>query len=82
MTRKVDALGRIVLPAELRNSMGIGEKDGLVISVQDNDKIVLQKYENKRSCALTGRTDHLFEYMGQYVCLDAIKDLAKLAGII
>ena len=44
IVRKVDELGRIVLPIELRRTLNINEKDSLEIFV-DNDKIVLQKYE-------------------------------------
>ena len=44
IVRKVDELGRIVLPIELRRTLHINEKDSLEIFV-DHDKIVLQKYE-------------------------------------
>ena len=42
IVRKVDELGRIVLPAELRRTLGIGEKDALEISVEGS-AIVLRK---------------------------------------
>lgn len=42
MTRKVDELGRVVLPIELRRTLGIVEKDPIEIFV-DGDKIILQK---------------------------------------
>lgn len=41
--RKVDELGRVVIPIELRRTLGIEEKDALEIYV-DGDKIVLKKY--------------------------------------
>ena len=44
IVRKVDELGRIVLPMELRRSLGIAEKDALEIYV-DAEKIILKKYE-------------------------------------
>ncbi|MDD3364485.1 MAG: AbrB/MazE/SpoVT family DNA-binding domain-containing protein [Syntrophomonas sp.] len=44
VVRKIDDLGRIVLPIELRRTMGINEKDALGIYV-DGDKIILKKYE-------------------------------------
>ena len=44
VVRKVDELGRIVIPIELRRTMGIEEKDALEIYV-DNEKIILKKYE-------------------------------------
>lgn len=43
IVRKVDELGRIVLPKELRNTLEIKEKDPLEIFV-DEDKIILRKY--------------------------------------
>lgn len=43
VVRKVDELGRLVLPIELRRSLGINDKDPLEIYVED-DKIVLKKY--------------------------------------
>ena len=43
VVRKIDELGRIVLPIELRRSLGIGEKDPVEIYVEE-DKIILKKY--------------------------------------
>lgn len=53
MTRKVDELGRVVLPIELRRTLGIAEKDPLEIFVED-EKIVLKKYESHHACMITG----------------------------
>ncbi|AVK84024.1 hypothetical protein C3943_10780 [Lysinibacillus sp. B2A1] len=44
IVRKVDDLGRVVLPKELRRTLGIEEKDALEIYI-DNDKIILKKYQ-------------------------------------
>ncbi|HBP64863.1 MAG TPA: AbrB family transcriptional regulator, partial [Desulfosporosinus sp.] len=44
IVRKVDELGRIVLPMELRRTLGIAEKDAMEIYV-DQEKIILKKYE-------------------------------------
>ncbi|WP_306008844.1 AbrB/MazE/SpoVT family DNA-binding domain-containing protein [Bacillus sp. MMSF_3353] len=52
VTRKVDELGRIVIPKELRNTLGIKEKSPLEIFVEGED-IVLQKYQPGGVCALT-----------------------------
>ncbi|HLR08597.1 MAG TPA: AbrB/MazE/SpoVT family DNA-binding domain-containing protein [Bacillota bacterium] len=51
--RKVDELGRVVIPIELRRSLGIRIKDAMEIYV-DNDKIVLKKYEPNMACQITG----------------------------
>ncbi|CAI8710032.1 transition state regulatory protein AbrB [Bacillus cereus VDM021] len=51
--RKVDELGRIVIPMELRQTLGIVEKDPIEIFV-DDEKIVLQKYKLSGACVITG----------------------------
>lgn len=53
IVRKTDHLGRIVLPKELRNSLGIDPKDPLEIFT-DNEKIVLRKFKAEKACAVTG----------------------------
>ncbi|HDR7848895.1 TPA: AbrB/MazE/SpoVT family DNA-binding domain-containing protein [Bacillus toyonensis] len=53
VTRKVDDLGRVVIPKELRNTLGIKEKAPLEIFVE-GEEIVLQKYQPGGVCALTG----------------------------
>ena len=53
VTRRVDELGRIVLPKELRRTLGIVEKDPIEIFVED-EKIILQKYKSNDACAITG----------------------------
>lgn len=55
--RKVDKLGRIVIPIEIRRSLDIHVKDPLEIHV-DNDKIILQKYEDHLTCDITGKTSN------------------------
>ncbi|MBZ4223551.1 AbrB/MazE/SpoVT family DNA-binding domain-containing protein [Bacillus wiedmannii] len=57
MTRKVDELGRVVLPKELRNTLGIKEKSPLEIFVEGED-IILQKYQPGGVCALTGEVSN------------------------
>ena len=78
IVRKVDELGRIVLPSELRNTLSIKEKDPLEIFIEDN-KIILRKYEP--SCIFTGIMDGLIEYKGKKVSIRAIKEMAALAGL-
>lgn len=53
MVRKVDELGRVVIPIELRRSLGIKEKDAIEIYV-DGDQIVLKKYVPNMACHITG----------------------------
>ncbi|HZH59807.1 MAG TPA: AbrB/MazE/SpoVT family DNA-binding domain-containing protein [Metabacillus sp.] len=53
IVRKVDELGRVVIPIELRRTLGIAEKDALEIYV-DDDKIILKKYKPNMTCQITG----------------------------
>ena len=70
--RKVDGLGRLVLPIELRRTMGIEIKDPVEIFV-DKEYIMLKKYEP--SCVICGSTDALIEYRGKNVCRNCIEKL-------
>ncbi|MCF3944078.1 AbrB/MazE/SpoVT family DNA-binding domain-containing protein [Oceanobacillus alkalisoli] len=53
IVRKVDELGRVVIPIELRRTLDIHEKDPIEIYV-DDDKIILRKYESRMACHITG----------------------------
>jgi AbrB family transcriptional regulator, transcriptional pleiotropic regulator of transition state genes len=53
IVRKVDELGRVVIPIELRRTLGIAEKDALEIYV-DDDRIILKKYKPNMTCHVTG----------------------------
>jgi len=79
VVRRVDELGRIVVPSELRKSLHIEDRDSLEIYL-DDDKIVISKYES--ACIFTNKPDDLYEYMGRKVSLTAISDLATKAGLL
>ncbi|WP_367912962.1 AbrB/MazE/SpoVT family DNA-binding domain-containing protein [Bacillus pumilus] len=53
VVRKVDQLGRVVLPKELRDNLNIHESDPMEIFV-DQEKIILQKFEKAEACLYTG----------------------------
>ncbi|MGD6804842.1 AbrB/MazE/SpoVT family DNA-binding domain-containing protein [Rossellomorea vietnamensis] len=53
IVRKVDELGRVVIPIELRRTLGIAEKDSLEIYV-DDERIILKKYKPSMTCHVTG----------------------------
>ncbi len=53
IVRKVDELGRVVIPIELRRTLGIAEKDALEIYV-DDERIILKKYKANMTCQVTG----------------------------
>ena len=79
IVRKVDELGRIVLPIELRRSLNIDVKDSLEIFVGEDGKIILQKYN--AGCVFTNSMDDLVNYHGTKVSKKAIMDMAQLAGM-
>ena len=66
IVRKVDELGRVVLPIELRRILNIKEKDSLEIFV-DDEKVILKKYEP--------------DYKGKKVAKSSIIEMAALAGL-
>ena len=74
IVRKVDELGRVVLPIELRRTLDIAEKDPLEIYVEE-DRIVLKKYEP--ACVFCGSSRSIINYKGKNVCSTCLKDLKK-----
>lgn len=78
IVRKVDELGRVVLPIELRKTLGIDVRDPMEIFVEE-DKVILKKYEP--ADIFTGDMDDLVEYKGKKVSKKSIMELAKLIGL-
>jgi len=78
IVRRVDELGRIVLPSELRRTMGIGERDSLEIFI-DNEKIILKKYQP--SCVFLDTMDDLYDYKGKKISKKAVIELAEIVGL-
>lgn len=78
IVRKVDELGRVVLPIELRRNLDINEKDALEIFV-DDEKIILKKYEP--ADIFSGSMDDLIDYKGKKISKATVYELAKMAGI-
>jgi len=76
IVRKVDELGRVVIPIELRRTMGIEEKDALEIYV-DDEKIILKKYEP--ACVFCGNAEEVVNFKGKNVCKTCLKSMAEEA---
>lgn len=75
IVRRVDELGRIVLPIELRRALDIEERDPLEIAL-DGDCILLRKYQP--TCIFCNAEEELLHYNGKRVCrrcLAALNDL-------
>lgn len=75
IVRKVDELGRIVLPIELRRTLDIAERDELEIYL-DDDKVVLKKYEP--SCIFCGSSCGLVTYHGRNICMECIENMSNI----
>ena len=75
IVRKVDELGRIVLPIELRRTLDIAERDELEIFLED-DRVILKKYEP--SCIFCNSARGLVTYHGRNVCTDCIQCMNQI----
>ncbi len=72
IVRKVDELGRIVLPIELRRTLDIEVKDSLEIYV-DGSQIILKKYEP--ACVFCGNAKDVVSFKGKNVCRSCLHEL-------
>ncbi len=76
IVRKVDELGRIVIPIELRRTLDIGIKDSLEIYVED-DQIILKKY--MPACAFCSNASGITIFKGKNICSECLAELSKLS---
>ena len=74
IVRKVDELGRIVLPIEMRRTLNIEEKDSLEIYVE-GDSVILRKYQP--TCIFCGAGESLVTYREKRVCKSCLQCLTK-----
>ncbi len=74
IVRKVDELGRIVLPIELRRTLDIAERDSLEIYV-DSFSIVLRKYQP--ACIFCDDANGVINFKGKNVCPSCVKELLE-----
>lgn len=72
IVRKVDELGRIVLPIELRRTLDIAERDSLEIYV-DGSTIILKKYEP--ACIFCNDAKNVINFKGKNICPSCIKEM-------
>ena len=74
IVRKVDELGRIVLPIEMRRTLDIAERDALEIYV-DGPSIVLKKHQP--ACVFCDDAKDILTYRGKNVCRNCVKALLE-----
>ena len=75
IVRKVDDLGRVVLPIELRRNLFIELHDPVEIFVDDGGYIILKKYEP--ACIFCGNASGIHQFKGKNVCEDCLKEIAE-----
>ncbi|MBE6693674.1 MAG: AbrB/MazE/SpoVT family DNA-binding domain-containing protein [Ruminococcaceae bacterium] len=74
VVRKIDELGRIVLPVSIRQNLDINEKDALEIFI-DGDRIILQKYQP--SCIFCTNADNVVYYNSKRICPDCLAKIKE-----
>lgn len=74
IVRKVDELGRVVIPIELRRTLDIDVKDALEIFV-DGEHIVLKKYAP--ACIFCGQAKNVESFKGKNICPGCLDELKK-----
>ncbi|BAK97719.1 AbrB family transcriptional regulator [Oscillibacter valericigenes Sjm18-20] len=75
IVRKVDELGRIVLPIEMRRTLDIAEKDALEIYVEGTS-VILKKY--KPSCIFCDSNKDIVQFKGKNICPKCLRELTEL----
>ena len=75
IVRKVDELGRIVLPIEMRRTLDIGAKEALEIYVEGSS-VILKKY--KPSCVFCDATKDIVVFRGKNICPKCLRELKEL----
>ena len=74
IVRKIDELGRIVLPIELRRTYNLSTKDSLEIYT-DGDMIIMTKYEP--ACIFCGEVHDVTQFKGKNICKKCLEKLSK-----
>ncbi len=72
--RKIDSMGRIVLPAELRKTMDINKADYMEVYVEGNNIIFEKSLE---TCVFCGSEHHIVHYQGKGICQDCINRMIQ-----
>lgn len=72
VVRRIDDLGRIVLPIEIRKNLNIGNRDAVEIFI-DEDKVILKKYEP--ACIFCDNADDVILYRNKLVCRECVDKL-------
>lgn len=72
IVRRIDELGRVVIPKEMRKTLNIKEKDPIEISMEGTE-IILSKYENR--CAFCGKVKPEYNFKEKKICKSCMEEL-------
>ena len=72
IVRRIDELGRIVLPVELRRTLGLDVRDPVEVYVEE-DSIILRKYQP--NCIFCGSSKNVTNFRSKGVCMECRRQL-------
>ncbi|GAB6150722.1 AbrB/MazE/SpoVT family DNA-binding domain-containing protein [Clostridium novyi] len=75
VVRRVDELGRIVLPKELRRTLDIREKETSLEIFVEGEEVILKKYEP--ACIFCGNARDVVNYKGKNICKECLQELKE-----
>ncbi|MFW5895672.1 MAG: AbrB/MazE/SpoVT family DNA-binding domain-containing protein [archaeon] len=75
IVRRIDDLGRVVIPKELRRTMEMGKGCPVEIFVEDDGKVILKKFES--GCIFCNETEKIVNYKGKNICKKCIKEMGE-----
>lgn len=77
IVKKIDSVGRIVIPMELRNSLGWKSNDEIELCEQDGSLILTKHIVKQGQCAICGKKENLFSIEGINICSDCAKIITE-----
>lgn len=77
IARKIDQLGRVVIPSEMRKQLDLSDGDLVSISVDDR-RVVLEKVE--ATCVFCRASDDLSEFAGRWICTNCASEITRRTG--
>jgi len=74
IVRRIDELGRVVLPVELRRTLGLDVRDPVEVFVEE-DTIILRKYHP--NCIFCGSSKNISQFRNKPICTDCRRQLCS-----
>ncbi len=77
MSRKIDNVGRVLIPREILKDMGVNIEEGVDLTYA-NHVVTIKKLDN--CCVFCGNHENIVRYKNQYLCADCIKKISEFAN--